>query len=97
MISEEIGDLIELGCVPNGSHENLHATTVLVDWAGIDETRRILLNDAQTSGGLLLCVPEVNLENVVMTLRKADTPSAALIGQIVPRRRRGPLICMSSG
>jgi len=97
MISEEIGDLIELGCVPNGSRENLHATTVLVDWAGIDETRRILLNDAQTSGGLLLCVPEANLENVVMTLRKADTPSAALIGQIVPRRRRGPLICMSSG
>ena len=96
MISEEIGDLIELGCVPNGSRENLHATTVLVDWAGIDETRRILLTDAQTSGGLLLCVPEANLENVLMILRKAGMPSAALIGKIVPRRRRGPLICMTS-
>jgi selenide, water dikinase len=96
MISGEIGDLIELGCVPNGSRENLHATTVLVDWAGIDETRRILLTDAQTSGGLLLCVPETNLENVVMILQKAGTLSAALIGKIVPRRRSGPLICMTS-
>jgi selenide,water dikinase len=95
MISEEIGDLIELGCVPEGSRQNLLATTVVVDWKNTNDGRRILLADAQTSGGLLLCVAEANLENVLNILRKADTPSAAVIGKIVPRRRRGPLICMT--
>jgi len=95
MISEEIGDLIELGCVPEGSRQNLLATTVAVDWKNTNDDRRILLTDAQTSGGLLLCVAEANLENALNILRKAGTPSAALIGKIVPRRRRGPLICMT--
>src|SRR5437773_8501858 len=58
MISDEIGDLIEQGCVPEGSRQNFHATTVPVDWQDTDEIRRILLTDAQTSGGLLLCVAE---------------------------------------
>jgi selenide,water dikinase len=95
MISDEIGDLIEQGCVPEGSRQNLHATTVLVDWQDTDEARRSLLTDAQTSGGLLLCVAEARLENVLSTLRKARTTSATVIGRIVPRRRRGPLICMT--
>ena len=95
MISEEIGDLIELGCVPEGSRQNLLDTTVVVDWKNTNDGRRFLLTDAQTSGGLLLCVAEANLENVLSILRKADTPSAAVIGKIVPRRRRGPLICMT--
>lgn len=97
MISDEITDLIEQGCIPGGSRENLVATTVAVDWGSTDERRRVLLTDAQTSGGLLLCVTEANLEKVIMILRKARTPSAALIGKIVPRRRRGPLICVRGG
>jgi len=95
MISDEIDDLIELRCVPEGSRQNLHAATILVDWASTDEARRILLTDAQTSGGLLLCVAEANLEKVLSLLRKACTPSAAVIGKIVPRRRRRSLICMT--
>jgi selenide,water dikinase len=95
MINEEIGELIDLGCVPQGSRDNLNATTVLVDWARTDDARRILLTDAQTSGGLLLCVAESNLENVLTILRMASTPSAAVIGKIVPRRRGRPLICMT--
>jgi selenide, water dikinase len=95
MISEEIRELIELSCVPQGSRDNLNSATVLVDWARTDEIRRILLTDAQTSGGLLLCVAEANLENVLTILRRASAPSAAVIGKIVPRRRRRPLICMT--
>jgi selenide,water dikinase len=95
MISNEIGDLIEQGCVPEGSRQNFYATTVLVDWQSTDETRRTLLTDAQTSGGLLLCVAEARLEKVLNILRKTRTPCAAVIGRIVSRRRRGPLICMT--
>lgn len=95
MIGDEIGDLIEQGCVPEGSRQNLNDTTVLVDWRTTDEAHRILLTDAQTSGGLLLCVAEAKLEKVLTILRKVPTPCAAVIGRIVPGRRRGPLICMT--
>ena len=95
MLSNEIADLIQLGCVPEGSRQNLYATTSVTDWENSDEARRILLTDAQTSGGLLLCVAESKLERVLSILRNARTPSTAVIGKIVPRRRRGPLICIT--
>jgi selenide, water dikinase len=95
MISDEISDLIELGSVPEGSRQNLYATTVVVDWGNTDDARRILLTDAQTSGGLLLCVAEAKLEKMLKFLRQARTPCAAVIGRIVPSRRRRPLICMT--
>src|SRR5205823_13920708 len=93
MVSDEIADLIEQGCVPGGSRENLVATTVAVDWESTDESRRILLTDAQTSGGLLLCVPQVKLEKGLGILRQRRTPCAAVIGRIITRRPRRPLIC----
>jgi selenide,water dikinase len=92
MISDEIADLIEQGCVPGGSHENLVATTVAVDWGNTDDPQRILLTDAQTSGGLLLCVPEAKLEKVLGILRQRRTPCAAVIGRITAHRSRRPLI-----
>ena len=94
-IGNEIADLIKLGSIPEGTRQNLYATTVVVDWGNTDETRRILLTDAQTSGGLLLCVAEARLEKVQKILEKASTPCAAVIGRIVPRRRRRPLICIT--
>jgi len=94
MVSDEIADLIEQGCVPGGSRENLVATTVAVDWETTDESRRILLTDAQTSGGLLLCVPQVKLEKVLGILRQRRTPCAAVIGRITAHQTRRPLICV---
>jgi selenide,water dikinase len=96
MISDEIVDLIEQGCVPGGSRENLVATTVAVDWGKTDEPQRILLTDAQTSGGLLLCVPEAKLEKVLGILRRRRTPCAAVIGRISAHRSRRPLICVKT-
>src|SRR5205823_6151003 len=64
MISDEILYLSELGCVPAGSRENFHATTVVVDWGKTNEPLKVLLTDAQTSGGLLLCVNEANFKKV---------------------------------
>ena len=93
-ISDEIADLIEQGCVPGGSRENLVATTVLVDWESTSDSQRILLTDAQTSGGLLLCVAEAKLEKVLGLLRRRRTPCAAVIGRITARRSQRPLICV---
>jgi selenide,water dikinase len=93
-ISNEIFDLIKSGCVPGGSRQNLYASTVVVNWKNASESQRILLTDAQTSGGLLLCVAGTDLARVSRLLRKAGTLCADVIGRMVGPRR-GALICMT--
>ena len=94
VISKEIPELIKRGIVPGGTRQNLYSATVLVDWKSVTEWQRILLTDAQTSGGLLLCVAETKWNKVCRLLDKAGTPCAAVIGRMVGSRR-GPLICMT--
>ena len=94
MISEEIFSLIKQKAVPGGTRENLYGATVLVDWNRAKPAQQLILTDAQTSGGLLLCVAESKLTKVLEVLRKASTPCAAVIGRLA-RPRRSPLICMT--
>lgn len=91
-ISKEILDLIARDCVPGGTQQNLIGANLVVDWGNATHAQRILLTDAQTSGGLLLCVAEKNLAKVLRLLGKAGTPSAVIIGRIVRRGKK--LICM---
>jgi selenide,water dikinase len=94
MIDQEIADLIARDCVPGGTRDNFAAANSLVDWNNATTSQKILLTDAQTSGGLLLSVAKPKLEKVLRALRSAHTPCAAVIGKIT-RRRRGALICMT--
>ena len=91
-ISDEIFDLIARDCIPGGTRDNLKAAAKTTDFYSASPAQRIFLADAQTSGGLLLCVPERSLKKVSLVLKKYRTPSAAIIGQIA--RRRSKLICM---
>jgi selenide, water dikinase len=91
-ISKEILDLISRDCLPGGSRDNLNLAKQNVDWQKTPKQLRILLSDAQTSGGLLLCVNQKQLAKVLKALKKSATPLATVIGQIV--RRRASLICM---
>jgi selenium donor protein len=95
LISDEILKLIARGCIPGGTRDNLKTANAIVDWGDTPRPQRVLLADAQTSGGLLICVAETKLEKVFGVLRKAGTPCAAIIGKIVRRRRGAPLICMT--
>ena len=90
-ISDEIFELIKQDCIPGGTRDNLKGTVQTVDFANTSSIHRTLLSDAQTSGGLLLCVPERSLRKVSVALKKYGTPSAAVIGRIVRRGKK--LIC----
>jgi len=93
VISDEIFDLIERGCIPGGTRDNLKAAAKITDFKSTSRIQRTLLTDAQTSGGLLLCVPQRSLTKVSATLKKYRAPCAAIVGQII--RRRTQLICMT--
>jgi selenide,water dikinase len=83
--------LIELGCLPGGTRQNLEAAAANTAFAAdVTEAQRLLLADAQTSGGLLLCVRPRHLAIVEQRLAQVGSPSAAIIGRI--SRRRSHLI-----
>jgi selenide,water dikinase len=75
--------LAAAGTIPGGSKRNLaYASTVVTFVDDVDETWRLLLADAQTSGGLLLCVPEENAARAVQRLRDEGCAVAAQIGSL---------------
>ena len=76
-------ELADAGHIPGGSKRNLEDLSPDVAFAGsVDTVARLLLADAQTSGGLLLAVPAELAAGVVSEL-KEKTPAAAMIGRIV--------------
>jgi selenide, water dikinase len=83
VISREVLALIAQDCVPGGTRQNLDTANSLVQWNKTPERLRLLLADAQTSGGLLLCVPPKRLEEVKRVLKN----EAATIGKIVRSSR----------
>ena len=72
------------GCVPGGTRRNFEDAAPDVRWAdGLDDTLRLLLCDAQTSGGLLFAVPADRVDRLIDELDAAATLAAARIGVVV--------------
>ena len=94
VINDEVFRLIAKDCIPGGSRENLKTANAFTEWNGVPDERKILLADAQTSGGLLLCVRPQLLDAVMRILKKHRAPCAAVIGRI--RRRKKPEISMAA-
>jgi selenide,water dikinase len=82
-ISKEVFQLIEQGCIPGGSRDNLNTANSFVEWDNVHDAQKALLTDAQTSGGLLLCVRQERLNAVLEILKQFRALCAVVIGQIV--------------
>lgn len=71
------------GAVSAGTKRNLEAISQVTTWApGIEDADRLVLADAQTSGGLLIAVAPDKADRLVARLRALETPAAAVIGEI---------------
>jgi selenide, water dikinase len=89
VISDEIFSLIQRDCVPGGTTQNLKTAGPLVLWSGASMPQKQLLADAQTSGGLLLCVPPRRWREVSRLLK----PKGAVIGKIMARAKHVIHVC----
>ena len=82
-LMEGVLPFVEEGVVPGGTKRNLaYAAPVTEMAAEVSEAMRLLLADAQTSGGLLLCVPGDRAEEALRRLRDAGCTRAALVGEL---------------
>lgn len=79
----EVMELAEAGYVPGGTRRNRDALADFVQWGTeVDEATRLILCDAQTSGGLLIAVPG---ERRALLLRELEARGArgTVIGEVV--------------
>ena len=78
-----VAEQLERGIVPGGTHRNVGSVADAVSWdAALTDNDRLLLCDAQTSGGLLMSAPAERADALVAALRDEGAPCAAIVGRI---------------
>ncbi len=80
-------DLINMGCIPGATFRNLTYVEENTHFnSGLDYNLKMLLLDAQTSGGLLICCDRSIVDNIVSDLRKAGYISTTIIGKVIEKQ-----------
>ena len=75
-------DLLQDGVAPGGTHRNLESCTDSVTWAdNINDIDRLLMCDPQTSGGLLISVPEDAVDSLLADLTAREVV-ATIVGDV---------------
>ncbi len=75
--------LVERGAIPGGTQRNREWLSPEVKFAaGVPEPIRVLLFDAQTSGGLLIAVDPDRVGALLAALEREGTPAAVKIGRL---------------
>ncbi len=90
-------ELLAGGVAPGGTHRNYDSVGQLVDWPpvraggwrdGVSKEERLLLCDAQTSGGLLMAVAPDKLDALLTALAKRGVAVRAVIGHMTTKGGR---------
>lgn len=77
---------------PGGTFANLEFAQAFTDFGKFSLAEKLVLCDAQTSGGLLIACPEDEADRLVSELREADCPSSGVIGEILARGEGRPSV-----
>jgi selenide,water dikinase len=81
-------ELAKQKIVPGGTLANLKFIEDKVDWEhGITEEAKLILSDAQTSGGLLISVPKEKEKKLLDRLIFKGVPHPIVIGEIIEDKR----------
>jgi len=80
---EGVYELAMAGAIPGGTSNNLDFVSKIVHWsANISQVMKLMICDAQTSGGLLISIPENESEALLSDLKTNGVEAAAIIGTI---------------
>ena len=76
-------ELVDQNVVPGGTRRNVKSAESALIWDdAISSQARLLLCDAQTSGGLLISVAPEKRESLLAELDAASIPTVAVIGEV---------------
>ncbi|MBP6976791.1 MAG: selenide, water dikinase SelD [Lentimicrobiaceae bacterium] len=83
-VVEETWDMIRLNMISGGTLSNADFVANMTDWdPTVGQETRMVLCDAQTSGGLLIALPEQFAVNLLKDMHSNGLKSAARIGSIL--------------
>lgn len=71
------------GCMSGGSKRNKTASEPYLAAEGVDALLVDLVVDAQTSGGLLICIEPAKADALVATIRAGGDPETAIVGRVL--------------
>jgi selenide, water dikinase len=78
--------LTDEGCIPGASFRNLeYAESTMETAEDLDYNLKMIAFDAQTSGGLLMSVPEEKLDLLLSDLHSAGLVISAMIGSVAEK------------
>ncbi|MFC2104012.1 selenide, water dikinase SelD [Bacteroidota bacterium] len=85
-IIEETWEFAASNIIPGGSTNNLNHFSKYIEWnSNISEIEKIILCDAQTSGGLLFTIPTNQKDEVLKLLKESGITYASHIGNCVSK------------
>lgn len=85
-VLEAAWPLVRQAVVPGGTRRNLEAVSQRVDWSeSLGDDQRLVLADAQTSGGLLIAVADEHHERLLADLHGRGVRWATRIGRFTTR------------
>lgn len=89
----EVMELIEMGCIPGAAFRNQEFASSRVSFANhIPYNQKMLLFDAQTSGGLLMCIRPEFVDAAIEDLRLAGYAASARIGEVIAEEDQAVLV-----
>lgn len=81
--------IIDEGCIPGASFRNLDfAERDLYFSEDLDYNLKMIAFDAQTSGGLLMCVPQKNIDAVLSDLYSVSLLKSSVIGTVTEKNEK---------
>ncbi len=81
----EVHALITGNVVPGGTSDNFSFTEKSVKYpSDFSRSKKLMLNDAQTSGGLLIAIPNKTAPDLLDRLLSMNVPDAQIIGEVIP-------------
>ena len=87
-----VRELADRGVVPGGTRNNLDAFDAQIAWGpDITDEEKLILCDAQTSGGLLIAVPHASTQAVLDGLARRGA-TGVVIGRVVAAEEAGNTI-----
>jgi selenium donor protein len=88
-VLEEAWGFAQADVIPGGTRRNLASVDAFMDWSEkLEPTQRLVLADAQTSGGLLIAVEPTSAQPLIRQLRAHGVASADQIGTFTDRAGR---------
>lgn len=75
-------NLVDNGCIPGAAFRNLEYIQESVTFTNVDYNLKMILSDAQTSGGLLMGIDPTKVDNAVELLIKMGYAGTCVVGEV---------------